>query len=92
MIVFHHLEITHSRLFGITTDYASSTYLLIVKVQSTLHAAAIKWPVSRIHVICIAHIIYLELGAFRSGYGIMLQVSKSKRRKDKRRKYTTVIE
>jgi hypothetical protein len=35
-------ELTDSHVFGITTDNASSNYLMICKLQSTLEASGIE--------------------------------------------------
>jgi len=55
---------TDSRLLGITTDNASSNYLMTRELQSTLEASAIKSPGLRNHIPCMAHVIQLDLGAF----------------------------
>jgi len=62
--------LTNGRLLGITTDNASSNYLMTHKLQSTLEASGIEWPALRNHIPCMAHIIQLALGAFVSCLGV----------------------
>jgi len=68
--VFDRFELTDGRLFGITTDTASSNYSMTRKLQSTLVASGIEWPALRNHIPCMAHIIQLALGAFMSSLGV----------------------
>jgi hypothetical protein len=68
--VLHHFELSDSRLFGITTDNASSNYSMTCQLQSTLEASGIEWPALRKHIPCMAHIIQLALGAFMSSLGV----------------------
>ena len=62
-------ELTNGRLFGITTDNASSNYWMTCKLQSILEASGIEWPALRNHITCMAHVIQLALGAFMSNLG-----------------------
>jgi len=64
---FEHID---SCLLGITTDNASSNYSKTRVRQSTLEASAIKWPALRNHILCMAHVIQLALGAFMSSLGV----------------------
>jgi len=68
--VLDHLELTDSRLLGITTDNASSNYSMTRKLQLTLEASGIEWPALRNHIPCMAHVIQLALGAFMSSLGV----------------------
>jgi hypothetical protein len=68
--VLDRLELTDSRLLGITTDNASSNYLMTRELQSTLEASGIEWPALRNHILCMAHVIQLALGAFMSSPGV----------------------
>ena len=63
-------ELTDGRLFGITTDNASSHYSMTRELQSTLEASGIERPALRNHIQCMAHIIQLALGAFMSSLGV----------------------
>jgi len=63
-------ELTDGRLVGITTDNASSKYLMTRQLQSTLEASGIEWPALRNHIPCIAHVIQLALGALMSSLGV----------------------
>jgi len=40
------------------------------KLQSTLEASGIEWPALRNHIPCMAHVIWLALGAFMSSLGV----------------------
>jgi len=61
---------TDGHLLGITTDNASSNYLMTRKLQSTLEASGIEWPALWNHIQCMAHVIQLALGAFMSSLGV----------------------
>jgi len=63
-------ELTDGRLFGMTTDNASSNYSMTRKLQSTLEASGIEWPALRNHIPCMAHVIQLALGVFMSSLGV----------------------
>jgi hypothetical protein len=63
-------EFTDGRLLGMTTDNASSNYSMTPELQSTLEASAFGWPALRNHITCMAHVIWLALGAFRSSLGV----------------------
>jgi hypothetical protein len=63
-------ELTDGREVGITTEHASSNYSMTCKLQSTLEAPVIEWPVLRNHIPCMAHVIQLALGAFMSSLGV----------------------
>ena len=63
-------ELTDSRLLGITPDNASSKYSITSELQSTLEASGIDWPALRNHILCMAHVIQLALGAFMSSLGV----------------------
>ena len=65
-----HFELTDGRLFGITTDNASSNYSMTRELQSTLEASGIEWPALRNHIPCMGHIIQLALGAFMSSLSV----------------------
>jgi hypothetical protein len=68
--VLDHFEFTDGRFLGITTDNASSHYLMTLELQSTLEASGIEWPALRNHIPCMAHVIQLALGAFMSSFGV----------------------
>jgi hypothetical protein len=63
--VLNRFELTDSCLLGITTDNASSNYLITWELQSTLDTSGIVWPAMRNQIPCIAHIYLLDLGTFR---------------------------
>jgi len=63
-------ELTDGRVLGITTDNASSNYSMTRELQSTLGASGIEWPALRNHILCMAHVIKLALGAFMSSLGV----------------------
>jgi hypothetical protein len=64
--VLDRFELADGRLLGITTDNASSNYLMTSELQSTIEASGIEWPALRNHIPCMAHIIQLACGAFMS--------------------------
>jgi hypothetical protein len=68
--VLDHFELTNGHLLGITTDSASSNYLMTRELQSTLEATGIEWPALRNHIPCMAHVIQLALGAFVSSLSV----------------------
>jgi len=68
--VLDRFELTDGRLLGITTDNASSNYLMTRELQSTHEASGIEWPALRNHIPCMAHVIQLALGAFTSRLGV----------------------
>jgi hypothetical protein len=53
-----------------TTDNSSSNYTMTRKVKLTLEASGIVWPIFRNHIISMAHIIQLALGAFMRCLGV----------------------
>jgi hypothetical protein len=63
-------EPTDGRWLGITTDNASSIYLMTRELQSTLEASRIEWPALRNYMSCMAHGIQLAFGAFMSSLGV----------------------
>ena len=64
------IELTDSRLVGITTDNASSNYSMTCKLQLTLEASGIEWPALKDHIPCMANVIELAVGAFMSSLGV----------------------
>jgi hypothetical protein len=62
-------ELTDGHLRGITIDYASSYSSMTHKLQSTLEISGIEWAALRNHILCIAHVIQLALGAVMSSLG-----------------------
>jgi len=68
--VLYRFELAHRRLHGITTNNASSNYLMTRELQSTLEASGIELPALRNHIPCMAHVIQLALGAFMSSVGV----------------------
>jgi hypothetical protein len=68
--VLDRFELTDGHLVGITTDNASSNYLMTRELQSTLEASGIEWLALRNHIPCMAHVIQLTLGAFISSLGV----------------------
>jgi hypothetical protein len=63
-------ELIDGRLLGITTDNASSNYMMTRKLHSTLEASGIGWPALRNHIPCMVHVIQLALGAFMSSLSV----------------------
>jgi len=63
---FHCFELTNSCLLGFRTDDASTNYSMTCELQSTLDTSGIEWPALRNHILCMAHVIQLALGAFMS--------------------------
>jgi hypothetical protein len=70
MDVLDRFELTDGRLLGIKTDNASSSYSMTRELQLTLEASGIEWPAFRNHIPCMAHVIQLALGAFKSSLGV----------------------
>jgi len=68
--VLDRFDLTDGRLFGITTHNASSKYLMIRELHTTLEASGIEWPAVRSHIPCMAHVIQLALGVFMSSLGV----------------------
>jgi hypothetical protein len=68
--VLDRFELTDGHLPGITTDNASSYSSMTHELQSTLEASGIEWPALRNHILCIAHVIQLALGAVMSSLGV----------------------
>jgi len=68
--VLGRFERTNGCLLGITTDTASSNYVMTGKLQSTLEASAIQSPALKNHIACMAHVIQLALGEFISSLGV----------------------
>jgi hypothetical protein len=68
--VFELFDLTDGRLLGITTDNASSNDSMTRKLQTTLEASGIEWPALRNHILSMAHVIQLALGAFMSSLGV----------------------
>ena len=65
-----HFELTDGQLLGITTDNASSNYLMTCELQSTLEASRNEWPALSNHIPCMAHVIQLACGTFLSSLGV----------------------
>jgi len=68
--VLDRFEVTDGRLLGITTNNASSNYLMTRELQSTLEASGIEWPALKNHIPCMVHVIQLPLGAFMSSISV----------------------
>jgi hypothetical protein len=68
--VLDRFELTNGRLLGIITDNALSNYSMTRELQSTLEASGIEWPAFRTLIPCMAHVIQLGLGAFKSSQGV----------------------
>jgi len=68
--VLHRLELTDGRLLAITTDNASSNYPTTRELQNTIEASGIKWPASKNHIPCMAHVIQRALGTFMRTLGV----------------------
>jgi hypothetical protein len=68
--VLDHFELTNGHLLGICADNASSHYLMTHELPSTLEVSGIAWPVLRNHILYVAHVIQLALGAFMSSLGV----------------------
>jgi len=48
------------------------------KLQSTLQTSGIEWPALMNHIPCMAHIIQLALGVFKSSLGVRGHANSSK--------------
>jgi hypothetical protein len=70
MDVLDCFELTDGRLFGITSDNASSNYSMTHKLQSTFKAFGIKGPGLTNPIPSMAHVIQLALGAFMSSLSV----------------------
>jgi len=68
--VLDRIELTDSRMLGITTNTAFSNYSITHELQSTLEASWIEWATLRNHIRCMVHVIQLALGAFMSSLGV----------------------
>jgi hypothetical protein len=64
------IKLTDGRVLGITTENASSNYLMTCELQSTLEASAIKWQELRNNIPFMTHVIQLTLGAFMRSLGV----------------------
>jgi hypothetical protein len=62
--VVDRVEITDGHLLVNTNDYGPSNYSMTRDLQSTLESSVIKWAVLQNHLVCIAHVIHLAIGAF----------------------------
>jgi hypothetical protein len=71
--VLDRFELTDGRLFGITTDNASSNYSMTRELQSTLEPIGIEWPALRNPIPCMAHVIQLALGVFMSSLSVKVR-------------------
>jgi len=63
-------ELTDGCFLGITTDNASSNYLMSGELQSTLEASGFEWTALRNHIPCMANFIQMALGAVMSSFGV----------------------
>jgi len=63
-------ELTDCGLLGLTTNNASLNYSMMPELQTTIEASGNEWPALRNHITCVAHIIQITLGAFRSSLGV----------------------
>jgi len=63
-------KLTDGCLLGITTDNASSNYLMMRELQTTLEDSGIECPALRNQIPRMAHVIQLALGAFMSSLGV----------------------
>jgi hypothetical protein len=68
--VLDRFELTDSRLLGITTDNASSNYLMARELQSTLEASGIELLALRNHISRMVQVIQLALGSFMSSLSV----------------------
>lgn len=68
--ILERFELTDGCFLGLTTENTSLNYSMTHKVQSTLEASGIKWPVLRNHIPCMAYVRQLALGAFMSCFGV----------------------
>jgi len=68
--VHDHFELTDGHLPYVTTDNTSSNESMTRVLQSTLEASGIECPALRKHIPCVAHIMQLTLGAFKSSLGV----------------------
>jgi hypothetical protein len=68
--VLKRCKLTDGHLLGITTDHASSYYLMTLDRQSTLEASGIEWPALQYNIPCMAHVIQLALGSFMCSFRV----------------------
>jgi hypothetical protein len=68
--VLKRCKLTDGHLLGITTDHASSYYLMTLDPQSTLEASGIEWPALQNNIPCMAHGIQLALGSFMCSFRV----------------------
>jgi hypothetical protein len=61
---------TDSHLLAITTDNASTNYLMTCQLQSAFEASGIVWPLLRNNIPSMAHVIQLLPGVIRSSLGV----------------------
>jgi len=59
-------ELTDSCFLGIKTVHIPAIYTMPRELQSTIEAPGLEWPVLRIHIPCMAHLMQLGWGAFMS--------------------------
>jgi hypothetical protein len=68
--VLDRVELTNTDLLGIMTDNTSSLHLMTRKLQSTPETSGIEWPALRNHIMYMAHVIQLALGAYMSSLAV----------------------
>jgi hypothetical protein len=61
---------TDRHLLAITTDNASTNYLMTCQLQSAFEASGIVWPLLRNNIPSMAHVIQLLPGVIRSSLGV----------------------
>jgi len=64
------LEHTDGCLLEITTENASSNYLMTREVKSTLEVSGTVWPALRNNILSMAHVIQLAVGVLMSSLGV----------------------
>jgi len=65
-----HSELTNGCVLRITTNDASSNSLMTRDLQSTLEALGIKWLAMRNHILCMAQVMQLGLGASMTNHSV----------------------
>jgi len=66
-------EVSDGRLLGVWSANASSNHWISRELQSTFEATRIEWPALRNHILCMAPITKLAVGAFMSSLGVKCQ-------------------
>ena len=71
--ILEHFELDSRQLLGVTTENASSNYLMTKFLERLLADCSLEWCASQNHMPCMTHVIQLTLGAFMDSLGVQGQ-------------------